>query len=497
MSLADNSIQSAPLQTTTALRLRILFSLLAALLAGAVLLQFSVSLLADPDTYWHLKTGLDIVASGALPSVDNYSYTFAGHPWVSKEWLAQVAFALAYEQWSWAGLAALATLSIATTAGLASWFLSAHLKPIAAILVASAATFMIFPIFSVRPHILTMPILLTWTFCLFEAAREKRAPPLWLLALICLWANLHATVSLGLGLAGFAGLQYLAVAGRSEPRVLAQWIAFGALSVAAAAINPNGFQAIYAATSVASGNEAVPMITEWQAFDAAQMPLQTLALLAGLFWLLVARPKIDWATGLFIVFMLYLFLEHMRFMYVLLLLAPALLARPAAARHPAISLHAWTRQRPDQLEAALSRNFPLAATALLLALALTFAAFAVRRQVEPDESVYPRTALAYAQANGLTGNVFNAYNFGGPLVLNGVKTFIDGRTDVLFLGGFSAAYDQMGLPAGLPALEKAIKTYSIDWAILPVDDEIATQFDRLQGWTRVFKDEYAVIYKRS
>ena len=39
----------------------------------------------DPDYYWHLKTGEYIVAHGALPQADIFSYTNAGRPW--EKWL--------------------------------------------------------------------------------------------------------------------------------------------------------------------------------------------------------------------------------------------------------------------------------------------------------------------------------------------------------------------------------------------------------------------------
>ena len=47
-------------------------------------------LLADPDTHWHIAVGTWILEHGAVPDVDIYSFTFAGQPWIAKEWLSQV-----------------------------------------------------------------------------------------------------------------------------------------------------------------------------------------------------------------------------------------------------------------------------------------------------------------------------------------------------------------------------------------------------------------------
>src|SRR6185503_7708895 len=51
---------------------------------------------AQNDTFWHLRAGADIRATGAIPRVDHYSHTFAGAPWPDYEWLAQAAMFLVY-----------------------------------------------------------------------------------------------------------------------------------------------------------------------------------------------------------------------------------------------------------------------------------------------------------------------------------------------------------------------------------------------------------------
>src|SRR4051794_24491312 len=53
------------------------------------------ALLADGDTGWHVRTGEIVLATGAAPATDPFSFTRAGEPWFAWEWLADVAFALA------------------------------------------------------------------------------------------------------------------------------------------------------------------------------------------------------------------------------------------------------------------------------------------------------------------------------------------------------------------------------------------------------------------
>src|ERR1043165_4884657 len=62
--------------------------------AGAylVLLPLGSRLLNDADVYTHLVVGRSILANRAFPHLDTFSATFAGQPWIAKEWLSQVIY---------------------------------------------------------------------------------------------------------------------------------------------------------------------------------------------------------------------------------------------------------------------------------------------------------------------------------------------------------------------------------------------------------------------
>ena len=78
--------------------------------------------------------------------------------------------------------------------------------------------------------------------------------------------------------------------------------------------------------------------------------------------------------------------------------------------------------------------------ALVIVLALAGASLlgAYSRPIAPDRSILPIAATDYIIATDPSGRVYNDYSFGGYLILRGVKTFIDGRADQLFGGGFLA-----------------------------------------------------------
>ena len=47
------------------------------------------------DYWWYVRLGQDIVQTGAIPTVDTYSYTQTGQPIVYHSWLSSVLFFVA------------------------------------------------------------------------------------------------------------------------------------------------------------------------------------------------------------------------------------------------------------------------------------------------------------------------------------------------------------------------------------------------------------------
>src|SRR5882724_11739454 len=118
------------------------------LAAGLVLfvwLTTAKSLLADPDSHWHITVGNWILQHGAVPTVDSYSYTFTGQPWIAKEWGSQVLMALAYNAGGWGGVVALGAAAFGVTSAVLLRLLLQDLRPLPALLFTAAAFTMMAP----------------------------------------------------------------------------------------------------------------------------------------------------------------------------------------------------------------------------------------------------------------------------------------------------------------------------------------------------------------
>src|ERR1700683_3659091 len=69
-------------------------AMLGTCLIGRVFLSLR-SFQVDPDLWWHIKVGEGILATHHWPTTDAYSFTVAGQPWVSYEWLGGDRFGAA------------------------------------------------------------------------------------------------------------------------------------------------------------------------------------------------------------------------------------------------------------------------------------------------------------------------------------------------------------------------------------------------------------------
>src|SRR5450759_4815554 len=70
-------------------------AMLGALLVGGVA-TIARTFFLDPDVWWHIKNGQEILATHHWPTTDPYSFAVAGQHWIAFEWIGDVLLAAAY-----------------------------------------------------------------------------------------------------------------------------------------------------------------------------------------------------------------------------------------------------------------------------------------------------------------------------------------------------------------------------------------------------------------
>jgi hypothetical protein len=91
--------------------------------------------------------------------------------------------------------------------------------------------------------------------------------------------------------------------------------------------------------------------------------------------------------------------------------------------------------------------------------------------------------------------LLNDYGFGGYLISEKVKPFIDGRAD-MYGDAFLDLYGK--IVSGDPdALEPTLKRYAVAWTIFAPSQRVVALMDREPGWRRLYADKFAVVHVRA
>ncbi len=452
--------------------------------------------LGDPDLWWHIVTGQGILNTWHVPFTDTYSYTFTGQHWIAKEWLSQVFLALAYNLAGWNGVLVLASFAASAASGLLHNELSKNLNPTLALVLCVVVAVAMVEITIARPHIFTFALMVFFTIRMFRAADENRNPELWLLALICLWANLHGSFTFSFAIAGLAFLYFLEKNGFKNRMLIGKWILFGVLCPVAALINPYGLEPFLVNKTLLSGIQAMSVIVEWQPFNAQQSVFfECLLLLSfGLIW--AASARYAYSKIFFILFTLHMMLTHIRFIYIYFLLVPIIIAREVALRNPRLSAKTYEAQSRDNVEIFVARFALPIVTGVAFLAALVILGPALKSPFSPPPSRNVTGAFDYIKTHNLNGPVFNAYNLGGPLIMQGVKTYIDGRADQIFQGDFFEQFISTADPGGEKAMDKILESNKVTWTIFPPKAYQNTYLATLPNWRKTYADDNAVIFER-
>ncbi|WLA62942.1 hypothetical protein [Bradyrhizobium diazoefficiens] len=132
----------------------------------ATVLILGQRLLNDPDSYSHIEVGRWIMAHGALPASDPFSFSMHGAPWITFEWLSEMVYAGVYALSGWPGVVVVAAAAIALAFGLLTFFLLRELSPTLTLLMVIAAVILSAPHMLARPHVLVLPVMVTWAAAL-------------------------------------------------------------------------------------------------------------------------------------------------------------------------------------------------------------------------------------------------------------------------------------------------------------------------------------------
>lgn len=462
------------------------------------------------DAYYHLATGRRILDTRAIPERGVGSATFGQAPWHDNEWGFQVLAALVGRTTRDAdgvvvltpagrfGLILLRAAALgATLALLSAQMARAGVGALLRALGVLLAAFLTFGnlFWDVRPQILSYLAFVAMAYLL---ERARNGTP-WALpaavGVVAVWANVHGAFVLGIALLGAeaAGGWIDVLLRRGAARDALRLTLAASLAPAAACLNPLGWRQLVHPFLYLARPEIYAGNNEWTRPDFAHLPLLA-ATFAALALALFAGGRPRSALAVRVVLFAALFSTAIRH---LPLVALATVPVLAATLSQASAGRGWRRLLDPGGEAW---GGPRSRAAAALAIAAVIVLLSGAKFVSPVPSFaerpsrpLPEGEVRYLARHALPGSGFNAYRFGGFLMLRlypAEPVFMDGRNDLY--GTFRTETYLPILEAGpgwKPLWRDAVARYRVTWVLIDAADPLAAALDRDAGWRRVSGSE--------
>lgn len=391
---------SQPTTKVTEVRKAPLWSVLTAAVAAMVVAQ-AARPLDDPDVWWHVRSGDQILSAHRLPSKETWVYSALGRRWVPTSWLSDVIFSVAHRAAGWQGVRLLTVLVAATFALLLARGLRVVPSPLASAITYTMVSIACIGYLRERPQafsLVLMVVLAGWA----EATRNGR-PPSWyrVLPISWCWACLHGMwvlVPLVLLLSGACG-------GRTALR---RSLAPALLSMGSAALTPVGPRLVVQPFVVA---HRAREIAEWAPVHVRSLQMLLVVTLACVF--VAGRHWMTRGDGFFVSAILVFALLAVRDVAPAFVLLSLPLGRVITGLAPG-SLP----QTPQTLFRSVAAVGPLAAFTMLA--------------ITPSVSADVPLELLNALNRQAGAHVLVDYNVGGLVTgtARDVSPAVDGRTDI-------------------------------------------------------------------
>jgi hypothetical protein len=451
----------------------------------------------DPDLWWHLRTGEWIMHTGRVPRTDHFSFTRAGSPWISHEWLSEVIF---YELWKLAGAPGLIVFaSIVTTLGFMLLYFRCPQHPYWAAAAVALGALASAPAFGVRPQMFTFTLcsLLLW---LMQRGEERARLLLCIPLLFLIWLNLHAGFAIGPALiAAYAlGLLWECASGASSwievKPLLGRIVAIFLLCMALVPLNPSGAQLYAYPWDVLRSASMRSFIVEWFPPDFHQPRYTPLLLTCLVLIAALVNPRTRPKARVLIPLLgtLLAALDAVRHIPIFMLMAVpvmAMIPQNATTERVAVArAHLGSR--------TFRNGFLLVAGGLMAVFALVRWLDLARHQSANEAQFFPQKAADHLLSTGFNQPLFAYYDWGGYVIWRlypRTRVYVDGRAD---LYGSTVLNDFKTAIAVKDGWQQILAANDINAVLIPPTSALAQALAINTEWKKAYADGQAVVFIR-
>ncbi|TLN11838.1 hypothetical protein FDZ74_10455 [bacterium] len=357
------------------------------------------------------------------------------------------------------------------------------------------------PLWGVRPQMITLLFFSLFLYLLERYRQEHQLRYLIPLPVLMLaWVNLHGGYILGLGVMGVyiagavieliwqATREKAAIRETIQPVLTQIGIFIG--SLLAALINPNGIRILTYPFETLTDPAMHAFIQEWFPPDFRELMWLPLALLIAALVISSIRGHHTRSISQILLVLIfgYLALRSMRNVPLFVVVAVPVLAG---------QIDSFLGAKLAQLKANKQFNWInlVVSGLLIIVVALRFQQQA-GDQAQAEAKDFPKQAADWILDHRPTGNMFNAYNWGGYLIYRLYPDFpvcIDGRAD-LYGPAFFSQY--AGTYLAKPGWEETFTRENIAYVLVEPTSPLAGSLRQSAGWDIPFEDEISVIFQR-
>lgn len=388
-------------------------------------------LLADPDIWWHIRTGEWIAQHHAVPRVDPFSASTLGRPWVDYCWIFDLGSAWIVSHFNLISIIWFQTIMrVGVAAVLFSMLRRLTPNFWKAVGLTGLATVALLWVLQPRPGAISVLLFAIELHILISARKHPRL--LWILpAIFVLWANIHIEFVTGLFALGLFCLEPVldwlskTTPERKTPLDLYQprlWAIFAASSIAVL-VNPFGYKLIGNVLQYARDTRIYNLITEFHAmhFRTYNDWAVLILVMLGCFAFGRIRPfRPVWAVLLG--WSAWMGFRSLREVWLVAIFSSVVVATLGTED---------TSEPAQRLPLSMRVAVPVSVFLVLLAGAGLWP-LSPRLLLQQVAEQYPVGAAAYIRQNHLRGPLLNELSWGGFLIfaVPDVPVSMDGRTNV-------------------------------------------------------------------
>lgn len=456
--------------------------------------------LSDGDTFFHIKVG-EYISKNGFPTKDPFSIHDLSY--TPHEWLSDFIFYKIFNSFGYLGLAVFLSLLMSILIFIlykTNNLLNGKTNYLSFIFTfGSIYVLDIFNFIVVRPHFFSFIISVLEIYLLEAYIKSERKLYLTFIPLLSfLLANLHIgtfPLFLLLFLPYIADniFKYKKEKIYSEGNIKHFKLIFLTFlgSIAASFINPYGIKKLLYFSIIFNSNTQT--VSEWgsPSFKGAQGILIFTTFLIGLNVMILCKSKLHVKNILLYFGLMFMSLYSIRFYsYFMLLTGPVL----------GNILYQNYKTEPIKLFTGKVKEIVLCITMAAAVLASLSFKFSYNFE-EVNFEKFPENAVRYLKENTSYKNIrlFNDYSYGGYILLNEVKVFIDSRQD-LYLDDYNSnceVYsDYLKLIQGKVHYKDILKKYNFEYLIITKSTLLETYISFDKEYVQILSDKDCVLYQK-